>query len=322
MTLRVILMTAIASCLAMITGTACAQEAYPSKPIRLVVPYPAGGGADTLARMVGNKLSEAFGQPIIIDNKPGANTILGSSEVARAPADGYTLLLVATALATNPGLYNLPYDTLKAFEPVAMIARVPLIIIRNEKAPYKTLADLLAAAKAKPGKLNYASYGTGSPAHLSAELLEAVAGIKMTHIPYKGSAAALSDLMGGQVELGFSSIEPALPLIVTKKVYPVAVLSKKRLTALPDVPTVAETFPDFEADGWNGIVAPAGTPTAIINKLNRAINDGVMSADVQAKFAKQSVKADPMSPEELSTLIKSQVAKWSDIVKRSGIKID
>lgn len=322
MTRRAILATAIAACLAAVAGGAHAQDAYPGKPIRLVVPYPAGGGADGLARMIGAKLSDALGQSVVIDNKPGANTMLASSEVARAPADGYTLLYVASSFTINPSLYKVPYDTVQAFAPVAMVAEVPLIIIRNQKAPYNTLADLLAGAKANPGKVNYASYGQGSPAHLGGELLESVAGVEMTHIPYKGSAPALNDLLGGQVEVSFSSIEPALPLIATKKVHPIAVMTKKRIAALPDVPAVAETFPGFEAIGWNGIVAPAGTPAAIVDKLNRAINAAVKSADVQAKYAKQGVEADPMSPQDFARLIKDEIAKWGEVVKKASVKVN
>jgi tripartite-type tricarboxylate transporter receptor subunit TctC len=298
-----------------------AQAAYPNKPIRLVVPYPAGGGADGLARMIGQKMSEALGQSVVIDNKPGANTMLASAEVARAPADGYTLLYVASSFTINPSLYKVPYDTEKAFAPVGMVAEVPLLIIRNQKASYNTLKDLVDAAKAKPGSINYASYGQGSPAHLGGELLESIATVEMTHVPYKGSAPALNDLLGGQVEVAFSSIEPALPLIATKKVHPIAVMTKARIPALPDVPAVAETYPGFEAIGWNGIVAPAGTPSEIVGKLNEVINKSVRSADVQAKYAKQGVVADPMEPAAFAKLIKDEIAKWADVVKKAKVQV-
>lgn len=321
MTRRAILATAIAACLASVTGVTYAQDAYPSKPVRLVVPYPPGGGADGLARMIARKLSDAIGQTVIIDNKPGANTMLASTEVSRAPADGYTLLYVASSFTINPSLYKVPYDTVQAFAPVAMVAEVPLIIIRNPKAPYNTLADLLTAAKANPGKINFASYGQGSPAHLGGELLASIAGVEMMHIPYKGSAPALTDLIGGQVEINFSSVEPALPLINTKKVYPIAVMTKKRIAALPDVPAVSETFPGFEAIGWNGIVAPAGTPAAIINRLNQAVNEAVNSPELQANYAKQGVVADPMSPEAFGKLIKDEIVKWGEVVKKASVKV-
>lgn len=320
MTRRPILAAFIAACLTSVTAGSNAQEAFPIKSIRLVVPYPAGGGADGLARMIGKKMSETLGKAVIIDNKPGANTMLASSEVSRAPADGYTLLYVASSFTINPSLYKVPYDTIQDFAPVAMVAEVPLIIIRHPKAPYNSLADLLTAAKAKPGKINYASYGQGSPAHLGGELLSSLASVDMIHIPYKGSAPALNDLIGGQVEVGFSSIEPALQLINTERVYPIAVMTKKRIAALPNVPAVSETFPGFEAIGWNGIVAPAGTPAAIVNKLNKVVNEAVMSPDVQAKYAQQGVEADPMSPKAFGKLIQDEVVKWGDVVKKAAVK--
>jgi tripartite-type tricarboxylate transporter receptor subunit TctC len=322
MTRRLILAAAIAAGLMSITVPGIAQQGYPNKPIRLVVPYPPGGGADGLARMIGNKLEAKLGQPVVIDNKPGANTMLASAEVARARNDGYTLLYVASSFTINPSLYKVPYDTEKAFAAVGMVAEVPLIIIRNQKVPYNTVQELIAAAKAKPGSINYGSYGQGSPAHLGGELLESMAGVEMMHIPYKGSAPALNDLLAGQINVGFSSIEPALPLIATKKVHPIAVMTKKRIAALPDVPAVAEVIPGFEAIGWNGIVAPAGTPAAIVAKLNAAINESVKDADVQQKYARQGVEADPMSPEAFDKLIKDEIAKWADVVKKAGVKAE
>jgi tripartite-type tricarboxylate transporter receptor subunit TctC len=319
---RVILAAALAAAMTSLVSPGFAQQAYPSKPIRLVVPYPAGGGADGLARMVGLRMSEKLGQSIVIDNKPGANTILASSEVARAQPDGYTLLYVASAFSINPSLYKVPYDTAKAFAPIGMVAEVPLIIIRNHTVSYNTVPQLIAAAKSKPDSIYYASYGQGSPAHLGGELLESMAGISMTHVPYKGSAPALNDLLGGQVPVAFSSIEPALQLIGTKRVHPIAVMTKKRIAALPDVPAVAETIPGFEAIGWNGLVAPAGTPAEIVDKLNAALNDAVKSPDIVEKYAKQGVEADPMSPQAFGQLINDEIAKWGDIVKKAGVKVD
>lgn len=321
MTRRAILTAAIAAGLLATTGAAFAQQGYPNKTIRLVVPYPPGGGADGLARMIGQKMSEALGQSVVIENKPGANTMLASSEVARAPADGYTLLYVASSFTINPSLYKVPYDTANAFSPVAMVAEVPLLILRNEKASYNTLQDLVAGAKANPGAINYASYGLGSPAHLGGELLESMAGIQMTHIPYKGSAPALKDLVGNTVPVAFSSIEPALALIANKKAHPIAVMTKKRIPALPNVPTVAETYPGFEAIGWNGIVAPAGTPVEVVNKLNDVINIALQSPDVQAKYAKQGVVADLMEPSEFASLIKGEIAKWGEVVRKANVSV-
>ena len=319
---RTMMMAAVASGLALSAGAALAQSPYPNKPIRLVVPYPAGSGADGLARMVAQKMADSLGQSIVIDNKPGANTMLASNEVARAQPDGYTLLYVASSFAINPSLYKVPYDTVKAFEPVGMVAEVPLIIIRNHKVPYNTVTELIAAAKARPDSIDYASYGQGSPAHLGGELLESMAGVSMTHVPYKGSAPALNDLMGGQVNVAFSSIEPALQLVATKRVHPIAVMTKKRIAALPNVPTVAEVLPGFEAIGWNGIVAPAGTPAAIVSKLNAVLNEAVKSPSIAEKYAKQGVEADPMSAQEFGKLIADEISKWGDVVKKAGVKVD
>lgn len=320
---RALLAATLAATLTIFAGThAAAQQTYPSKPIRLLVPYPAGGGADGLARLIGEKMSSTLGQPVIIENKPGANTMLASSEAARAQADGYTLLYVASSLTINPSLYKVPYDTVKAFSPVALVAEVPLIIIRNQEAPYHTLNDLVTAARANPGKINYASYGQGSPAHLGGELLESMAGIDMTHIPYKGSAPALTDLVGGQVEVAFSSIEPALQLIAAKRVHPIAVMTKTRIPALPDVPAVAETYPGFEAIGWNGIVVPAGTPSDIVNRLNEVINQILKDEEVLAKYAKQGVIADPISPDAFGKMIKDEIVKWGEIVRKANLAMN
>ena len=321
MSRRAILAATVAAGLMAVTG-AFAQQAYPSKPIRLVVPYPAGGGADGLARLIGSKMSESLGQTLVIDNKPGANTMLASSDVARQPADGYTLLYVASSFTINPSLYKVPYDTEGAFAPVAMVAEVPLIIIRNLKVPYNTLPELVAAAKAKPGRITYASYGQGSPAHLGGELLESMAGVEMLHVPYKGSAPALNDLLGGQVEIAFSSIEPALQLIRSNKVHPIAVMSSHRIAALPNVPAVAEFLPRFQAAGWNGIVAPVGVPAPIIARLNAVINEAVKTPEVQAKYATQGVEAQPVTPEAFGKMMKDEIAKWAGVVKKAGVKVE
>jgi len=306
------------TCLA---SQAVAKDVYPNKPIRLVVPYTPGGGADSLARLVAQKMSENLGQSIIIENKPGANTILASGEVARARADGYTLLYVASSFAINPSLYKVPYDTEKAFSPVGMVAEIPLIIIRNNKTPYTTVSDLIAAAKKGVDPISFASYGQGSPAHLGGELLQKMAGVTMLHVPYKGSAGAHNDLLGGQVPISFSSIEPALQIIRSKRAEPIAVMTKKRLSVLPNVPTVAETLPGFEAIGWNGIVAPAGTPENVIALLNKALNEAVMATDVQAKYQEIGIQADPMPAAQFGSKISSEITKWSDIVKSADIKL-
>lgn len=319
---RTILATGAAAAAAFFSSTGLAEQPYPNHPITLVVPYTPGGGADGLARLVASKMATELGQPIIIDNKPGANTMLGANEVARAQPDGYTLLYVSSSFALNPSLYKVPYDTERAFAPVAMVAEVPIIIIANPNEPYKTVEDLVNAAKAKPGNIAYASYGLGSIADLGGRLLGNTAGVEITSIPYKGSAPALNDLLGGHVPIAFSSIEPALQLIAANKVYPIAVLSKKRIQALPNVPTVAETYPGFEAVGWNGIVAPINTPAPIMAKLNAAINKAIGFQDVQQIYAKSGVEAYQMTPEEFGKLVKDEIAKWGGVIRKAGIKVE
>jgi tripartite-type tricarboxylate transporter receptor subunit TctC len=298
------------------------SQSYPVKPIRMVVPYTPGGGADSLARVIAVKMAEKLGQIVVIENKPGANTMLASEYVARQPADGYTLLYVASAFTINPSLYKQTFSVEKDFAPVALVAQVPLIIIANNNYPVRTLPELLAAARAQPGQLTYASYGQGSPAHLGGELLQSLTGVRMLHIPYKGSAPALTDLLGGQVNIAFSSIEPALQLIRADKVRSIAVMSAKRIAALPNVPAVAEFVAGFEAIGWNGIVLPAGTAPDIVQKLNAVINSTVQSADIRENFARQGVDVDVKSPESFGQMMKAEIVKWEAVVRKAGVKAE
>ena len=298
------------------------SQSYPGKPMRMVVPYTPGGGADSLARVIAVKMTEKLGQIVVIENKPGANTMLASEYVARQPADGYTLLYVASAFTINPSLYKQTFSVEKDFAPVALVAQVPLIIIANNNYPVRTLPELLAAARAQPGQLTYASYGQGSPAHLGGELLQSLTGVRMLHIPYKGSAPALTDLLGGQVNIAFSSIEPALQLIRADKVRSIAVMSAKRIAALPNVPVVAEFVPGFEAIGWNGIVLPAGTAPEIVQKLNAVINSVVQSGEIRENFARQGVDVDVKSPESFGQMMKAEISKWARVVALSGARAE
>ena len=300
-----------------------ASGEYPTRPIKLVVPYPPGGGADTLARLVSKGMADKLGTPVIIENKPGGNTAIASEYVANQPADGYTLLYVATAFVINPSLYKLRYSTESDFAPVGMVARIPLIIVTNKQSPIHSVKELIAAAKQNPGQISYATYGTGSPVHLAGELFQVMTDTKLLHVPYKGSAPGLTDLMGGQVQLLFGSIEPSLLLIRGDKLRPIAVTTSKRIAALPDVPTVAEAgVPGFEAIGWNGIVAPAKTPTAIIAKLNNVINAVVQEPEMVNTLAHQGVELDIRTPAEMGTLIHTEIAKWDKLVKQADVKAD
>ena len=302
--------------------TIALSQPYPNKTIRMVVPYTPGGGADSLARVIAVKMSEKLGQIVVIENKPGANTMLASEYVARQPADGYTLLYVASAFTISPSLYKQTFSVEKDFAPVALVAQVPLIIIANNNYPVRTLPELVAAARAQPAQLTYASYGQGSPAHLGGELLQSLTGVRMLHIPYKGSAPALTDLLGGQVNIAFSSIEPALQLIRADKVRSIAVMSAKRISALPYVPAVAEFVPGFEAIGWNGIVLPAGALPDIVQKLNAVINSVVQSAEIRENFARQGVDIDVKSPESFGQMMKAEIVKWESVVRKAGVKAE
>ena len=312
--------------LACIGHTSFAQDktpAYPTRPIKLVVPYPPGGGADTLARLVATGMSEKLAQPVVIENKPGGNTAIATEFVANQPADGYTLLYTASAFTINPSLYKLRYSTTKDFAPVALIALIPFVIETNIQSPIHSVQDLIAEAKKRPGQLSYATYGTGSPVHLSAELFQLMTGTQLLHVPYKGSAPGLTDLMGGQVDLAFGSIEPSLQLMRNQKIRPLAVTTSKRISAAPEIPTVSESgVPGFETIGWNGVVAPANTPRPIIDRLNAVINEVVQQPAMTAKLSAQGVEIDIKTPEELARMIELEINKWDALVKKAGVKAD
>lgn len=300
---------------------ASAQGTYPDKPIRIVVPYPAGGFNDTLGRVVGAKLAEAWGQPAIVDNKPGAGTQIGTSFAAKAPADGYTVLVVQFPFAANPWLYKqLPYDTAKDFAPVVLAGRSPMLLVVNAKSRYQSTADVLAAAKAKPGAINYGSSGSGSSNHLAMELFESMAGVEMTQVPYKGSTPLLTDLAGGQVEVAFDAFPHALPFIQSGKVRPLAIASAERSPLMPELPTLGQAgVPGYEVSSWHGFVVPAGTPAPIVEKLNTQINAILKQPEVRKVFAEQGVVPDGGSAAEFGTFIGQQMDMWKKVVSESGI---
>jgi len=309
--------------LVLAAGAAAAADAYPAKPIKIVVPYTPGGGADILTRTLAAALAPKMGQPVIVENRPGGNTISGTEFVANAPADGYTLMLVPASFAINPSFYKLPYDTIKGFEPVALVALVPLMLVTNPAVAINSVKDLIAAAKAKPGKLTFASYGSGSPAHLAGELFKSMVGVDMLHIPYKGSAPALTDIVAGHVDLMFSSMSPAVPLVKSGRLKAIAVTTAKRVPAMKDLPTVAEAgVPGYEVQAWNGIVAPAGTPKDVVAKLNRAIVEIVATKEFSDKISVQGFEPESSSPEEFAELIQRDILKWAKVIKDSGAKPD
>jgi len=303
-----------------------AQAAFPDKPIRLIVGFPPGQATDIIARVFAKKLQETLGQPVIVDNRAGAAGIIGSDIVAKAPADGYTLLVGSSGtMAINPSLYSkLPYHPLKNFEPVSILAVVPLFLAVNPQFPAQTAADVVKLAKAEPGKINYGSAGSGVTSHLTMELFKNAHGIDMRHVPYKGSPAAVSDLMAGHVEVMFDTGPALLPAMRSGKVRVLAVAAKNRNAAAPDVPTMAEAgLGDFEAPAWIGLAAPKGTPKEVMDALGKVLTSNWKDqADVRDQLMGVGAEPAAMLPEEFIRYIQSEMEKWAVAVKISGAKVD
>jgi len=299
--------------------------AYPTKPVRIVVPFPAGGATDILARAVAQKLTETWGQAFVVDNRPGAGGNIGSELVAKAAPDGYTLEMGTVGThAINASLYaKMPYDHVKDFAPIILVAGVPNVLVVNPAVPVNSVQELIAYAKANPGKLNFASSGSGTSIHLSGELFKVMAGVQMTHIPYKGSAPALADLLGGQVQLMFDNLPPSLPQIKGGKLRALGVTSAARAPTLPDTPTIAESgLPGFDASSWFGLLAPAGTPPAIIAKLNTEIAKWLASPEAREKLVAIGANIAGGTPEDFARHIQAETVKWAKVVKESGAKVD
>ena len=298
---------------------------YPSKPIRIVVPFPAGGTTDLIARAAAQKLTESLGQPVVVDNRPGAGGNIGAELVAKSAPDGYTLLMGTVGThAINASLYpKMPYDHVRDFAPIILIAGVPNVLVVNLSLPVNSVQELIAYGKANPGKLNFASSGNGTSIHLSAELFKTMTGVQMAHIPYKGSAPAIQDLAGGQVQLMFDNLPSALPLIKAGRLKALAVTSKTRAAVLPDVPTVAESgLPGFEASSWFGLLASAGTPQPVIAKVNAEIAKWLATPEAREKLTTQGANVAGGTPEDFARHIAAETAKWQKVVKDSGAKID
>lgn len=309
---------------AALAATAAGAEEYPAKPIKIVVPYSAGGGVDSIARLIGRQLSIRLGQPVIIDNRPGANSNLGADLVAKAAPDGYTLLLSANSLATNTTLFpNTPYNVLRDFAPVARVGYAPLLLVVPATSTAKSLNDLISMAKQQPGKLNYASSGNGSSQHLAGEMLKMVAHIDAQHIPYKGGAPALTDLLGGRISYMFQNPFEVISHIKANQLRPLLVGSAKRLPLLPDVPTPAEAgLPGFEATVWWGIVAPVKVPKGVVGKLNAEVTKILNDPEVQSKLAEIGVVATPGTSEQFGQFLKVETDTWAKVIKASGIHSD
>lgn len=315
----------LAGCVAGSAMAAAPADKYPERALRIVVPYAAGGGTDILARRIANDLSKRLGQPVIIDNRPGAGTIIGADVVAKAAPDGYTMLMTASAFSVLPALYsNMPFDPVRDFEPVTLFANSPNVLLVNTTVPAKNLKEFLTLAKERTDPLNYGSSGNGGTGHLGMELLKQKMNIQMVHIPYASGAPAMQALLGGQVSAVINNITASVPQIKGGKVRALAVTTLTRSPALPDVPSIAEAGgpPDFEIAAWFGAFVPAKTPVAIVRRLNAEINAVVRSAEVQKLFAEQGVDSTGSSPEEFTQIIRAEVPRWMQVLKAAKIKVD
>ena len=312
----------IAVALALGSGLAHAQS-YPNRPVKIVVPFAAGGPADNYARFMAQRLSDELKQPFVIDNKPGAGSIIGTDFAAKSPADGYTLLMMSNAHTVNESLIpSKPFGLMKDFVGIAPVNSSNLLLVVHPSVPVKNVAELVALAKSKPGKLNYASSGNGTPYHMAGELFKHMAGINMTHIPYKGSSGARTDIVGGQVDVMFDAETTMAEFARNGQVRMLGATGLTRSTNLPDLPTVGETVPKYEATIWLGIMAPKGTPADIVNKLNAEMRKIVNNPDVQAAWAKQGAVPMSMTVAEFDQYLNADIAKWANIVKVSGAKAD
>ena len=296
-------------------------QTYPQKPVRMIVGFPVGGTADIVARIVSRKLTERFQNQIIVDNRAGAGSIIGSEITAKAAPDGYTLSMISSSHAINAGFrQKLPYDAVRDFAAVALVAAAPNVVIVNPSLPAKSISELIEVARAKPGQLNFGSSGVGGSSHLAAELLKRMANIELTHVPYKGAALALTDVISGEVQLLLPTLPTVLSQIKAGRVRAIAVTSLKRTPALPNVPTVAESgVAGYEATNWYGVLAPAGTPAFIVEKLNAGIREALRSADVMSELAGQG--ADPIgsTPAEFERYLRSEIAKWTKVIRDAGL---
>ncbi len=315
----------LAACLLICTSGLVSAQNYPSKPIRYIVPFPPGGGTDIVARALAPRLLEASGITLIVDNRGGGGTVVGAEMAARSPADGYTVFMgTNTSHAINPNLpTKLPYDAVRDFQPVTRLAMVPYMITVHPSLPARNVKELVALAKARPGQLNFASSGNGTPGHLAGLMLNEAAGIDMTHIPYKGSAPALTAMVSGETQLLVSSLTSTLPLVKAGRLRPIAMSSLKRSPLMPALPTVAEGgYPGFEAITWFGLFLPANTAAAITAKLNTEFVKVLNNAEFKAWLAEQGAEAAPTTPDEFAAFIKAEIARYAPLVKKSGMKPD
>jgi tripartite-type tricarboxylate transporter receptor subunit TctC len=320
MNVRALLTIALAS-LATFANVAYAQT-YPAKPIRLIVAAAPGGGTDFMARAVGQKLSEALGQQVVVDNRPGAGSTLGFELAMKAPPDGYTLLMITPSWSINPSLYPIKFDAANDYTPILLVARGPFVIVVNPSLPVHTTRELIALARAKPGEITYGSSGQGAIVHLATELFLYKAGIKMTHVPYKGGGPALTDVIAGQIQLVFATPQAGLPQVKAGRVRAIAVTTGERVAAAPDVPTVAESgLPDYEVTNWHGLIGPKGLPRPIVEQLNTEVNKAIKAKDLESKLLANGVSAAGGRPELLYQLIRREIGQWHQAVVAAGVKV-
>jgi tripartite-type tricarboxylate transporter receptor subunit TctC len=305
------------------SGVVLAQE-YPAKAIRVVVPFPPGGGTDLMARSIMQKLGEILGTTVVIDNRGGAGGSIGSELVAKSPADGYTVLIVSGAHAINPSIYpKLPYDSVRDFAPVTMFTSGPGLLVVHPSVPAKSVKEFVALAKSRPGQLNYASAGIGTPPHLAGELFKTMAGVNIVHVPYKGNGPAYTDLLGGHVSVMFPTIPTAIPHVRAGKLRALAVTTQKRTAITPELPTISESgVPGYDVSSWYGLLAPAGTPPAVVAKLQREIARVLRLPDVSEKLTSQGLDLVGNTPDEFAAIIKSEIVKWAKVAKASGAKAE
>ena len=312
------------SCVVLLMGVPALAQDFPSKAIRVVVPFPPGGGTDFMGRVVMQKVGESLGTTVVIDNRGGAGSSIGTEIVARSPADGYTVLIISGAHAINPSIYaKLPYDSVRDFAPVTMFASGPALLVVHPSVPAKSVKELIALAKARPGQLNYASAGIGTPPHLSGELFKTMAGVDMVHVPYKGNGPAYTDLIGGQVTVMFPNVSTAMAHVRAGKLRALAVTTKNRTPSAPELPTISEAgVPGYDVSSWYGLLAPAGTPPAVVSKLQTEIAKVLRSPDVSKNLTSQGLDLVGNTPEEFSAILRAEIVKWAKVAKASGARAE
>jgi tripartite-type tricarboxylate transporter receptor subunit TctC len=308
----------------LLVSTALAAQPYPSKPVRIVVPFPAGGIADIYARMIGARAGEAWGQPVVVENRTGAGGNIGADAVAKSAPDGYTLVMGSFGThAVNVSLFaTMPYDPVRDFAPIALVLEAEGLLVVHPSVPAQSVLDLIAYGRAHPGRLTFASAGMGTASHLAGELFKTMARVDMTHVPYKGNVPAITDLLAGQTSLLFATMPTVLPHAKAGKLRALATIGAARSAAAPELPTVAETMPGFEVNNWIGLFAPAGTPTDIVRKWNAEVNRTMQMPEIKQRLITEGARFTPTTPEEFGAFVKSEIAKWAPVVKASGARVD